>query len=140
VPTADVLYALDMDWWRCYMSEVRSQFRGALVSPQEIAGVRLQRTQLGCQPTNSGAALLAQAAYWRVKRLVLLGYDCQHTGGRAHWHGDHPDGLGNAGGVAIWPEQFQSLRLYLAGIDIINASRQTALSVFPRASLEDALS
>jgi hypothetical protein len=83
--------------------------------------------------------MLAQAAHWRVKRIVLLGYDCQHTGGQAHWHGDHPPGLGNAKGVSEWPSHFRAVAHLLRGIEVINASRATALSMFRRSTLEEAL-
>ncbi len=71
--------------------------------------------------------------------MILLGYDCQLTGGRAHWHVDHPGGLGNAGSVAKWPAQFAELAARLSGADVVNASRQTGLEVFPRSDLADAL-
>lgn len=74
-----------------------------------------------------------------ASRVVLLGYDCQHTGGRAHWHGDHPRKLGNAGSVDKWKFHFRKLAKELLGIEIVNATRQTALEAFPRVSLEDAL-
>lgn len=102
-------------------------------------GVRLESAWLTSARTNSGAALIAQAAWWRVRRLVLLGYDCQHTGGRAHWHADHPAGLGNAHGVADWPAQFRAVLPRLAGVHIVNASRASALDLFPRQTLEEAL-
>ena len=92
------------------VADVRRVFRGALVSPQEVAGIRCERMWIGWQESNSGAALLGQAAQWRLKRVVLLRYDCQHTGGQAHWHGDHPAGLGNAGSVGQWLQQFEALR------------------------------
>lgn len=95
---------------------------------------------LNSDRTNSGAAALAQAAWWGAKRIVLLGYDCQHTGGRKHWHADHPGKLGNADGVADWPAQFAVVLPRLRGIEVVNASRETALCLFPRASLEEALS
>jgi hypothetical protein len=122
------------------MSEVRRTFRGALVSPQDIAGVLCERAWDGWQGCNSGAALLAQAAHWDVRRLVLLGYDCQFTYGRAHWHGDHPVSLGNARSIGRWAAQFESLKPLMAGIDVVNASRETALTIFPCMQLDEALS
>jgi hypothetical protein len=134
-----VLYALDTDWWKQHLAEARDTFHGAMVSPQQIAGVRCERAWLDARPTNSGAALIAQAAYWHVPRVILLGYDCQRTAGRAHWHGDHPQGLRNATGIHDWPGHFQQILSRLRGMDVINASRKTALTVFPRSTLEEAL-
>jgi hypothetical protein len=47
--------------------------------------------------------------------------------------------LGNAGQIGKWPEKFKELKADLGAIEIINASRQTALMMFKRESLEDAL-
>jgi len=138
-PWADVLYALDRDWWKVHLAEARAVFGGALVSPQNVAGVRAERAWLPKGQTNSGAMLVAQAAYWGVRRIVMLGFDCQHTGGRTHWHGSHPQGLGDAAGVANWPAQFRAILHRLQGIDVVNASRESALDMFPRATLEKAL-
>lgn len=69
----------------------------------------------------------------------MIGYDCQKTGGKAHWHGDHPKPLGNAGAVDKWPAQFKDMLRYLRGVSVINCSRETALSCFPRATLEEFL-
>ena len=71
--------------------------------------------------------------------MILLGYDCQHTAGLRHWHQDHPGKLGNADGVAEWPAQFAEIMPRLRGTDVINASRESALTLFPRATLEEAL-
>lgn len=116
-------------------------FKGLLVTPQIIPGIRREMAWLDGQRTNSGAALIAQAAWWGVRRIVLLGFDCSHTGGRTHWHGSHPAHLGDAAGVADWPAQFRAIlpRLDSEGVEVVNASRVTALDMFPRQSLEQAL-
>lgn len=88
---------------------------------------------------NSGAGAIALAAKAGATRVVLLGYDCQVTDGKVHHHGDHPAGLGNAGSMPKWPDQFKRLAATLAGVEVVNCSRQTALRVFPRMALEDAL-
>lgn len=79
------------------------------------------------------------AAKAGASRVILLGYDCQFTGGMAHHHGDHPPGLGNAGSLPKWPEQFKRLAASLDGVEVINCTRETALRFFPRMALEDAL-
>lgn len=70
-----------------------------------------------------------------------MGYDCQKTGGQAHHHGDHPKTLGNAGSLNKWPPMFRHLAndMTKAGVTVINASRTTALAVFERQPLEQAL-
>ena len=70
-------------------------------------------------------------------RVILLGFDCRHSNGLSHWHGDHPNHLGNAGLTDKWLENYEKLKQDFAHVDIINASRETAITCFPRARLED---
>lgn len=129
---------MDRQWWKIYHAEAAATFHGELVAPIVVphAGVRSVKFR-GCRTSGEGA--IALAAFWGAQRVVLVGYDCQHTGGRAHWHPDHP-GLGNARGVEKWPEQMRALARFLGiHVQVINASRVTALEVFPRQSLEAAL-
>lgn len=73
--------------------------------------------------------------------VVLLGYDM--TG--SHWFGQHPAPLRNPEELHFrqWREHFATLaeaaRRRDKTIEIINATRETALICFPRMSLEDAL-
>ncbi|HXK56813.1 MAG TPA: hypothetical protein PLZ16_09215 [Gammaproteobacteria bacterium] len=88
---------------------------------------------------NSGAGAISLAIYRCATRIILLGFDMQHTGGKRHWHGNHPAGLANAGTVGQWHEHFEKLRNDRPDTDIVNASRETALTAFPCISLEEAL-
>lgn len=137
-PWADVLYAMDAAWWNAHIDEVRRTFRGRLINPwREMRGVERVRFE---HRRNSGAGAISLAAHWGARRIVLLGYDCQRTGGQAHWHGDHPKGLGNAGTIDRWPAIFARLAKSLAGrVTVINATRETALTCFERRSLSEAL-
>jgi len=74
-----------------------------------------------------------------AKRVILVGYDMQRTNGMSHWHGDHPKGLGNAGKIAEWPAEFERMAKKNPGIEIVNCSRETALTCFPRRGLEEML-
>lgn len=136
-PWADVLYAMDRAWWNAYLEEVQAVFQGERISPLEnVPGtVRVEFTHL----RNSGAGAIALAVYFGATRIILLGYDCQRTGGRAHWHDDHPDGLGNARTLEKWPAQFDVLRSDTVGLEVINASQETALQQFARMPLAQAL-
>ena len=86
---------------------------------------------------NSGASCISMAAQGGAKKIILLGFDCQHTNGKSHWHGDHPAHLANAGLIDRWMEKYAEMKSEISGI--INASRETALTVFPRQSLESLL-
>ncbi len=78
------------------------------------------------------------AKLYGAKQVVLVGYDCQRTNGKAHWHGDHPETLGNAGSMPRWQQQFSDLAKAIQ-MPVINCSRETALTMFPRKALEDVL-
>jgi hypothetical protein len=143
-PWATALMGYDVKWWQVHHKEVSETFHGHKVSgvldckPYGARSLRL----LKFQPFgNSGAAAISMAVFAGSKRVILLGFDCQHTAGKTHWHGDHPAPLGNAGSVLKWPEKFRQVGKYAKrhGCEVINASRETALDMFPRVSLEDCL-
>ena len=139
-PWADTLYAHDPAWWAAHHAELEAVFHGERVSARAGArkyGARILPItfqSLG----NSGADAAMLALERGAQRVILLGYDCQRIGGATHWHGDHPVGLGNAGSIEKWPRKFAALSRR-AGGRIVNASRETALTCFPRAALEDLL-
>lgn len=127
---------MDKAWWVTYGLEASRAFQGQRIAPATFPHATRVRFR---HPRNSGAGAIALAAHWGAREIFALGYDCQKTGGKAHWHGDHPKGLGNAGSVAKWPAQFQDMIRYLGGVTVFNCSRETALTCFRRASLHDAL-
>lgn len=154
-PWADVLYACDLAWWDRHVAEVRDVFKGELWTQTKEAAVRhgLNRVEGRAgrglcrepgvihQGGNSGYQAIGMAVLQGARRVVLLGYDMQRTGGRSHWHGDHPGGLRNNSPFASWLKRFGDLADDLAseGVDVINATRETALQCFRRANLEDVL-
>lgn len=90
---------------------------------------------------NSGHQAIQLAYQKGAARIILLGYDMQHTNGRTHWHGDHPKGLTNAEGIAGWVKHFGPLAkaLELEGVEVVNCSPETALTCFKRGRLDDYL-
>lgn len=142
-PWADLLFAMDRQWWEMHKDEVALTFRGERVSsnpvPSKYQVRRMPPSELKAFG-NSGAACVSLAVLSGAERVVMLGYDCQKTEGKAHWHGDHPKGLGNAGSINKWPAKFRELAAHINGrAVVINASRATALDMFPRQSLEECL-
>jgi hypothetical protein len=136
-PWADILYAMDRNWWMKYLPQVKEEFQGIRCSPLTgIAGVKHIKFK---HYQNSGVGAISLACHWGAKRIILLGYDCQKTGGKSHWHGNHPPGLGNAGSIGTWPGMFAKLKRDLAGVEIINCTRETALTMFERRPLEEVL-
>lgn len=128
------------------MPQVRETFSGLRLSLRPRPGIEVVRgpyfRAASGRGQNSGAGGIAAAVALGARRVILLGYDCKYAAdGRRHWHGDHPkgSGAGNAGSIGRWPAQFQELVSHLQGAKVINASRDTALTMFPRMPLEEAL-
>jgi hypothetical protein len=126
---------MDKEWWRTYKTEVLSTFSGELYG-------RFAEEHVIAPPTyhggNSGAGAILLAAHFGAKKIILLGYDCSTDSG-SHWHGKHPDGMGNCESIAHWPRFFADVKRMLPNVEIINASRQTKLDIWPCMPLEDAL-
>ncbi|EPV0130428.1 hypothetical protein [Pseudomonas aeruginosa] len=128
---------MDKVWWERYAAEAKATFCGELLTlsanPFGIKTARIDHYR------NSGGGAVSLAIARGAKRIILLGYDMQKTGGMSHWHGDHPRGLGSAGKISEWPVEFENLKRKNPGIEIINCTRETALTCFARRPLEDAL-
>lgn len=150
-PWADVLYACDQKFWdehcgvpafagqkwtQCELSEKRWGLN-------RVSG--LDRPGLSFDPewihygANSGYQALNLAVLLGVTQIVLLGFDMQAADGKRHWFGDHPEGMNNPteDSFARWCAAFDTIPASIKGteIEIINCSRDTALTCFPRADL-----
>ena len=151
-----MLYACDGPWWAKHHAAVlASGFAGELWTQDAGAAQRhgLHRIRgegragLSGKPdaintgNNSGYQAIGLAHKWGAARVLLLGYDCQHTGGRAHWFGDHPPGLVNARGCEGWLKNYAALAVDAAaeGLEVVNCTRETALTCFPRLTIDEAL-
>ena len=145
VPWADVLFAMDQKWWTEYHREVAETFKGRKVSVVQGAKRFGAETTYGAAWFrgfgNSGSGALAFAIAGNPARVLMLGFDCQATGGKTHWHGDHPKSLSNARSLPRWPRAFQSAAAHARGkgVKVLNCSRETALTCFERVPLEVAL-
>ena len=152
-PWAHMLYACDYRWWKHY----RPEFYGLKVCPHQGAAKEFgvlyikgeHKPGLSFDPQrihyggNSGFQALNLAVLSGAKRVILLGFDMQPDGsGRMHWHPDHAR-IGNPqrNSFSRWLRAFHEAapQLTKAGVEVLNCSRQTALDVFPRVALEDAL-
>ena len=150
-PWADVLYAADPHWWRAHRL-LLAAFTGLRFSIQ--AGARgygatvlrntgllgLERDPSGLKTgNNSGYQAINLAVHFGAARIVLLGYDCQRTRGEDHFFGPHVKMNQTTDSRFLeWRAHFATLvrPLAEAGVEIINATRETALTCFPRCSLE----
>jgi hypothetical protein len=152
-PWADILYSCDPTWWKHHWDSL-ADYRGRRLGlrlpgqPEGVeqlpfrmdSGLGLERINSG---NNSGYQAINFAFLQGAKRIVLLGYDMQHTDGRRHWHGDHPEGLANfaPGMPELCRPKFTALAsdLQARGVTVINATRATALRCFTRQPLSQVL-
>lgn len=128
-----------MAWWKFYDRQIRQSFRGDLVG----AAINWPGVEKHPVPAylNSGCGAVSLAASRGAKRVILVGYDCKKSGGNVHHHGDHPPSLGNAKSMSKWFPRFDKLAADMKRlrVEVLNASRETALTCFPRIDLETAL-
>lgn len=133
---ADVIYAGDAAWWDAYGDEVT-------IPAERWTCTRLAAQKHGINlhvaygPYNSGSRAIQFALERGAARVILLGYDCSVEDG-SHWHGDHertknptPDR------VRLWHRQFAAVALQakVRKAQVVNCSRKTALTAFPRGDL-----
>ncbi len=155
---ASVLFGFDGKWWvahddeskrrgfASYFDEARATFKGELVTCS-IKGRSLGIESFWQQDTwfrpygNSGTGAISLAVVGGARRVVLVGYDCQRTDGKTHWHGDHPKAIGNAISMPNWPKLFGNVAKFAASrkVAVLNCSRATALKCFERGGLVEAL-
>jgi hypothetical protein len=141
---AHALYAGDRAWWKEYSKELVG-FEGDLYAYNSLARDygnvhALSLCAWFAYPGNSGAGAISLAIAANADKIILIGYDCSTAKGY-HWHGAHGSGMSNCISIKRWPAQFKSVSddAKSKGISIINASRDTALTCFDRADLEDVL-
>jgi len=92
--------------------------------------------------SNSGFQAVNLAIQFGASRIVLVGFDASLQHG-VHWHGRHPSPLVNPGQAAVdrWRLLLdqQAPLLDRLGIEVVNASRHSALAAYPRMDLLEAL-
>lgn len=155
-PWADVLYACDGHWWDWHAERAELKaFKGRKTTRDKEAAERygleyiksidadgLSRNPgVICEGQNSGIQAINLVYHLGARRVVLLGFDMQETGGRKHWHEDYPHGMNirfhNARGEHRFLRYFDAVAADAKemGLEIINATRETALTCFPRKPL-----
>jgi hypothetical protein len=155
-PWADVLYAADHAWWAQNMRYVEACFTGDCWTQSVTASAKysiLKRVQLTREPGishdpmtihsggHSGYQALNLAYLMGANRIILLGYDCQRTGGEDHWFGRHEGPLNQGMDVAEWARAYDAAsdELWRAGITVVNCSRESAITAFVRVPIEAVL-
>lgn len=150
-PWADLFYACDARWWDVHFERI-ADLQGLKVTHSADAAVRHRLSLivgraaqgLSFNPTfvhlgnNGGYQALNLVTLMGATRILGLGYDMK---GR-HWFGDHPKACSGPSNFARWIANFETVPPDLAriGATFINCSRDTALTCFPRMTIEEALS
>ena len=158
-PNAKFLFAADMRWWYEHYRYVPDSISAyTLKGNPEHLGKRLPGASnrlIGIDFThefglyddkvhhggNSGYMGLQLGRLFGYSKLILVGFDCQHTNGKRHWFGDHDKTkfTKNPDDVERWVESFGKLSKLLYNIEIVNCSKETALTCFKRQDLLDTL-
>ena len=139
-PWADVLYAGDRQWWNQYGAEARAMMKECWTASIDAAERYDVKYREARDFENSGYQAIELAVLeFGADRVIMLGYDMQHTGGKRHWHEDHPGEMENADRVSDWPARFAELPMRFLEVETVNCSRETALTCFRRMALEEAL-
>lgn len=92
---------------------------------------------------NSGFHALNLAAQFGARRILLIGFD-MHVGSGLHWYGRNGWPMANNPAMIHlmrWRDAFTSQAPVLRrmGIDVVNASPDSALRCFDQASVEETL-
>lgn len=139
---ADIALAADHGWWQQHMHEMPpgpQKWTCSYAAYREFPQLSLFRTNL---PTrNTGAKAIELAIHLGATRVILLGFDCSLKAG-VHWHGPHERTSNpEASLMPEWAGHFELMARFAQerGVEVINCSRDTALTCFPRVALEEAL-
>lgn len=156
VSTLDVHYACDASWWHKHYQHMKDYVATQGLWTQEpqmsqsahpnlhrIAG----RSGKGLSTAqdlihfgnNSGYQLINVALLFGIKRMILCGYNMSVVDKKRHFFGDHPQGLNRSGSYTGFIGNYKTIKPDDYGIEIINATPRSALDMFPKMSLEEAL-
>lgn len=157
-PWADALYATDVAWWLAHQgartctgekwSIAHPTWQGRRERfPEVTVLANTGVTGLETDPSgirhgkNSGYAAVNLAVHYGAARIVLVGYDMGHPpGGRSHFAG-HSGQLVRRSPYADFRTTFQTIvaPVRALGIELVNCSRESALTCVPRRALADVL-
>lgn len=157
-PWAEVLYACDEIWWdRHHDQPELMAFCGRKITRDQEASKKygIEYIKSVDEPglsgdstyihegSNSGIQAINLACHFGARRIVLLGYDMQATRGKAHWFGEHAwhdqNRVRDHWHKWLWRYERVAEDAARMGIEIINATRETALTCFPRKPLSSLL-
>lgn len=93
------------------------------------------------QGMNSGFQAMDLAVLMGASRVILTGYDMGLAGRVRHFFGDHPGLMNVNSPYHLFIRAFDAAAPHYAarGVEILNASRRSALTCFPMIPLEAVL-
>ena len=147
ITDVDYLYASDYEWWQHHEDAVKDLDCRRITGKQDRKGlpdcVESWDAEHGADLTrpvvnfgsHSGFAGLHLAILLGAKKVLLLGYDGK-SGGKVHWFGKHPKPLRNTGAYERWAQLYGQTA---HPVPIINCSRDTVITAFPRMTIQEAI-
>lgn len=154
-PWAEALYFCDARWFGWHKDAVLS-FSGPVYTldnrhlTSQIPGLISLRNDgtagLCDEPDglrtgrNSGYQAINLAVHRGATRILLLGFDMRAVGGKVHWHKQHPIAT-PADHLDVMRPLFRTLvePLKARGVEVLNCTPGSALDVFPKVDLAEAL-
>lgn len=131
-PWADAHYAGDLAWFREYgRPRVLESWTRSEQAHLDFPGVLLAPSLEG---PSSGHQALDLIRHFGAAKIVLVGFDCAALRGRQQWHAPHRNPP-TSQPYAVWAKAFIEMAPGLP--TVVNCSRRTALTCFPRVALED---
>jgi hypothetical protein len=150
---ADWLHGCDFTWWREHIQDAQ-HFPGIKTTLDPMVpdvwrvGFLNNTGKNGFDPDPGNCRTGGNGVYQAmhclihcdISRIILVGVDMKRDGARTHWHGGH--GSADVDYANVMAPCFETLKPALVerGIDVFNASPNSALEAFPKVSLEKALS
>jgi len=149
-PWADILYACDLKWWHWH--DGAPGFTGEKWTMDQAAAAQYGLRYIDGKPGaglcidpgaihtggNSGYQAINLAFHLGASHVILLGFDMKFSAsGASHWFGDHPDNVRS--GYQRFIEAFKTIADQDL-MEVINCSRDTALTCFKQMTLKEALS
>jgi len=159
MPFADAMYGCDPKWWDIHKdcagfpgekwSTHQDDDANHKLKQADAYGIRLVKGENGdefsFQPdriyygANSGFQSINLAILKGCKQIVLVGFDMRTVKGVRHFFGHHPKGLQNTIDYEGFVPHFARASKLLRGVQIVNATPDSALNCFPMIPLEDCL-
>ena len=154
MPNADALYWTDSRFYRWFKNDINNlntlkvtcrPFNGI---PNDVVLLKANSAMiLDMRPdsishgNNSGYGAINLAAKLGAKKIYLLGYDMNSEGNNTHWHSGY-ESRHNHSIYNKMMRYFESLPAELKkhGIEVYNANPQSKLDVFPKCTIDEAIS